>query len=119
MKKRCLAILPLIFIILIFIPGLILETASHDFQQGMPDALSNLVFTIKWILIILWAALFYYIPLGVYTVLVFFYTGITWGWLFKQKKGNVAFAVLWLVLCILSILMYWKIGPLYHAIMNG
>lgn len=117
-KRIRMLILPLIFIILLFVPGMI-ETALREVIQTMSDMLWQLYVVILFQpAFLIWTMLFYHIPLGIYIVMLVIYTAVSWRWIWKLKKGNAVYAIVWIVLCILSILLYWKIGELYHAMMG-
>lgn len=118
-KKLRLLLVPLIFMILLFVPGMVLDIAPDAYIQGMPDVIWKIFLAILWSTLIIWTILFYYVPKGVYIAMLVVYTVVSWMWIFRQKKGNAMYAIVWLVLCLLSILMYWKWGSLYHDIMNG
>lgn len=118
-KKLCVLLVPLIFVILLFVPGMILDITPNTYIQGMPDVIWGLFLVILWSSVIIWTILFYYIPIGVYIAMLVVYTVVSWMWIFRQKKGNVMYAIVWLVLCVLSILMYWKWWWLYHGMVNG
>ncbi len=115
-KKLCLLLVPLIFIILLFVPGMIFVPKAD--AQGMPEVIWNISFLMLALAFIIWTILFYYIPIGVYIAMLAVYTVVSWTWILKRKKGTVMYFIVWLVLCVLSIYMYWKWGDLYHAMMT-
>ena len=121
-KKLCLLIVPLIFMVVIFAPVIIFEILPRAFMQKMPDVLFALLNPFVLILGILgwiWCVIFEHIPIGVYIVILVVYTVVSWTWILRQKKGNAVYFIVWFVLCVLSILMYWKWGDLYLGMMYG
>lgn len=117
-KKLRLLIAPLIFIIILFIPGMIREFTPDGYIQEMPDVLWHLFVDVEIWAVIIWAILFHYIPTGLYIVMLIIYTVVSWRWILKQKKGNALYFIVWLVLCVLTIFLYWKIGDLYYAMIH-
>lgn len=120
--KLRLLLVPLIFMVLIFVPVIIFEIAPRAFIQKMPDVLFALLNPFVLILGILggiWCVTFDHIPVGVYIMILIVYTVVSWTWILKQKKSNAMYFIVWSVLCVLSILMYWKWGDLYHGMMYG
>ncbi len=121
-KKLCLLLVPLIFMVLIFVPVIIFEIAPRTFIQKMPDVLFALLNPFVLILGILgggiWCVTFDHIPVGVYIVILVVYTVVSWTWILRQKKGNAMYFIVWSVLCVLSILMYWKWGDIYYVFMH-
>ena len=114
--KLCLLLVPLIFIILLFVPVMIEGIVLNAYTQGMPDVIWHIfVGMLLGPAFLIWIILFYHIPIGVYIAILTVYTVISWTWILKRKKGNAMYFMVWLVLCVLSILMYWKWGPEYHA----
>ena len=86
-KKIHLLIAPLIFIVLLYVPVMILKLIPNAYMQEMPEALR--------------------LPCAL----------ILWTWILRRKKGNAMYFIVWLTLCVLSILMYWKWGVIYHSMM--
>lgn len=118
-KKIRLLLAPLIFMVLILVPVMIYDIAPDAYIQKVPFMLRSLLFSILIILGAIWCVTFDHIPIGVYIVILVIYTVVFWTWILKQKKGNAMYFVVWLVLCVLSIFMYWKWGELYSIIMWG
>ena len=117
-KKLRLLIAPLIFIVLLYVPVMILDIIPNAYIQEMPEVLRIIFWLILYIPMMIWCSLFYYIPIGVYIVMLIVYTGVSWTWILRRKKGNAMYFMVWLVLCVLSILMYWKWGPEYCSMIN-
>lgn len=118
-KKRCLLLVPFIFIIILFIPGMIREIITAGYLKEMSDTLWNIFITIECPLLIIWALLFFYIPTVLYIVLAAVYTVISWICILRKKEGSVLFFIVWLILCIVSILLYWKLRWLYYGMITG
>ena len=118
-KKIRLLIVPLIFIVLLYVPVMILKLIPNAYMQEMPEALRNLCVSILCISMLIWCVLFLHIPIGVYIALLVLYTVISWAWILRKKKGDVMYAIVWFVLCVLSTLMYWKWWELYQDMIRG
>ena len=116
-KKMRLLLVPMIFTIILYVPVMILKFIPNAYMQEMQEALRNLSVSILCISTLIWCVLFLHIPIGVYITMLVLYTVISWTWILRKKKGNVMYAIVWFVLCVLSILMYWKWGVIYHSMM--
>ena len=116
-KKIHLLIAPLIFIVLLYVPVMILKLIPNAYMQEMPEALRLPCALILCTSMIIWCAFFLHIPIGVYVALLAAYTVVSWTWILRRKKGNAMYFIVWLTLCVLSILMYWKWGVIYHSMM--
>lgn len=116
-KKLRLLLLPLIFMVLILVPVMIYDIVPIAYIQKVPYILRSLFFLILVILGAIWCVTFDHIPTGVYIVILVVYTVVSWTWILKRKKGDVMYFIVWFILCVLSILMYWKWGDLYSIIM--
>ena len=112
-KKLLLLLVPLIFVMVLVVPLLILDIVPRSYIQGMPDVIWGTYALILGTSMIIWCLFFYYIPTGVYIAILVVYTVVCWRWILRSKKGNVMYFIVWLVLCVLSILMYWKWGSEY------
>lgn len=120
-KKIRLLLIPLIFTVLLFVPAMIVEIASESidvFMQEIPDALRIICMCILFIAMLIWCVLFLHIPIGVYIAILVIYSCVSWTWILRRKKWNVLFLIVWIVLCVLSILMYWKLSPHYYSMIN-
>ncbi len=120
-KKLRLLLMPLIFIILLFVLVGILEIAGENLNayiQKMPGVIGGTIGLICIIMVcvsmLIGGVLYFYVPIGVYIAMLVVYTGVCWTWILKQKKANMMYAVVWFVFCVFSVLMYWKRG-LLHA----
>ena len=111
--KLPLLLVPLIYMVLLHVPAMILDIVPNAYIQGMPDVIERTCLLILLISMIIWCLFFYYIPTGVYIAILVVYTLVSWRWILRSKKGNVMYFIVWLVLCVLSILMYWKWGSEY------
>ncbi len=111
--KLSLLLVPLIFMILLFVPAMIEGIVPNAYIQGMPDVIERTCLLILVTSMIIWCLFFLYIPTGVYIAILVVYTVVSWRWILRSKKGNAIYFIVWLVLCVLSILMYWKWGPEY------
>ncbi len=109
-KKMRLLIVPMIFTILLYVPVMILYIISDAYIHEMPKVLWNLCVSILCISMLIWCVLFLYIPIGVYIAMLVVYTVVSWTWILRRKKGNAMYFIVWLVLCVVSILMYWRWG---------
>ena len=112
-KKLLLLLVPLIFVMVLVVPLLILDIVPRSYIQGMPDVIWGTYALILGTSMIIWCLFFYYIPTGVYIAILVVYTVVSWRWILRSKKGNAMYFIVWLVLCVLSILMYWKWGSEY------
>ena len=117
-KKIRLLLAPLILIVLLYVPVMIYDIIPIAYIQAMPELLRTIFWLILCISVGVWCTFFYYIPIGVYIMLLVVYTGVSWTWILRRKKGDAMYFIVWLVLCVLSILMYWKWGPEYYSIIN-
>ena len=118
-KKKRLLLVPLIFIVLLYVPVMILDIISIAYIQELPEVLRITFWEILGISVVIWAIFFYYIPIGVYIAMLVVYTVVSWRWIQRRKKGNAMYFIVWLVLCVLSILLYWKFEPEYYIMLNG
>lgn len=109
-KKMRLLLVPMIFTILLYVPVMILYIISDVYIQEMPEALWNLCVSMLCISMLIWCVLFLYIPIGGYIAMLIVYTVVSWRWILRQKRGNAMYFIVWLVLCVVSILMYWRWG---------
>ena len=109
-KKIRLLLVPLIFIVLLYVPAMGLDIVPSVFFLGGGMRTWNPCVLILFISMWLWCALFYYMPVGVYIAMLVVYTVVSWRWILRQKRGNAMYFIVWLVLCVVSILMYWRWG---------
>ena len=117
-KKKRLLLVPLIFIVLLYVPAMIYDIVPNEYIEEMPEVLWNPCVSILCISMLIWCALFVYIPTGVYIAMLVVYTVVSWTWILRRKKGNAMYFIVWLVLCVLSILMYWKWWEIYYIMIN-
>lgn len=110
-KRINMLIIPMIFNILLYVPGIMNESLPYEVTNKIPHLFAMLFF---WI-VLTWAILFRFIPMYIYIVMVIVYAVVSWSWILKLKKGNIIYAIAWIILCILSILLFWKIGPSYEG----
>lgn len=115
-KKLRLLLAPLIFMVLMHVPMMILENV---YIQEMPELIQSLYVVVISILIVPGMVIYHYIPIGVYIAIVIIYTVVSWTWILRQKKGNVIYFIVWLVLCVFLILMCWEWGPEYYMLTHG
>ena len=118
-KKMRLLLVPLIFVVLLYVPVMISDIISWAYIQEISEVLWFIFAAILDISTIIWCALFVYIPTGVYIAMLVVYTVVSWTWILRRKKGNAMYFIVWLVLCVLSILMYWKWWEIYYIMING
>lgn len=112
-KKIRLLLVPMIFMILLFVPMVILGIAPESMNayiQEMPKVIWYLCLIILLSSMSIGGVIYFYIPIGVYIAMLVVYTGVCWTWILKQKKANMMYAIVWFVLCVFSVLMYWKGG---------
>ncbi len=114
-----LLLVPLIVIVLLYVPAMGLDIVPSAFFLGGGMRTWNPCVLMLFISMCLWCRLFYYMPVGVYIVLLVVYTVVSWGWILRQKKGNVKYFIVWFTFGVLSILMYWKWWELYHDMISG
>lgn len=117
-KRIRMLILPLIFTILLYVPGLVFETVPYEAIRDISDNLWQVYVVIIFSGILTWGFLFVHIPLGVYIVMLIVYAVVSWSWILELKKGNKVYALAWIVLCILATLLYWKVGEEYISLMS-
>ena len=113
---------PLIVMIFIHIPILVNEIAYKCMNISILESsgmLKNFGLTMFIISMVIWCFSFYYIPTIVYILMVLLYTFFSWKWVVTQKKSNAFFFILWIILSIVSIILYWKFKPEYFSILNG
>ena len=115
-------LLPIGFMIILFIPVLFADIYPEELNsiiKNLPEVLRIIYVYTLMFCVILWCLLFYHIPTSVYIIIMIVYTGGCWAWLLKRKRGNKKFFVIWVCLVILSIILYWRLGPLYYSIINA
>ena len=118
-KKIRLLLVPMIFVVLLYVPVMGLAIVPKAYLLGGGMVLWNPCVFILCMSMLIWCALFGYIPIGVYIAMLAVYTVIVWRWILRQKRGNAMYFTVWLVLCVLSILMYWKWWPEYYSMISG
>lgn len=116
-KKLRLLLAPLIFMVLFHVPWILVEIVPYI--QEMPEVIRTPYVVILWILALIWFFTFYHIPIGVYIAVLAVYTVVFWTWILIKKKGTAMYFIVWLVLGVLSILLYWKCGDLYYCFLNA
>ena len=120
-KKLRLLLVPLIFMVLLFIPVLLADIAPeriNAFINDMPEVVRNLHLVMLIIAMLIWCVTFYYVPINVYIAVVAVYTVVSWTWILMRKKGTAMYFIVWFVLGVLSILLYWRLGPIYYSMIN-
>lgn len=117
-KNLRLLLVPMIFVVLLYVPVMISDIISWAYIQEISEVLWFIFAAILDISTIIWCALFIYIPIGVYIAMLAVYTVVSWTWILRRKKGNAMYFIVWLVLCVLSILMYWKWWEIYYIMIN-
>ena len=121
-KKLPLLLAPLIFMVLLHVPvmiGYIAYECMNVNILGSPVVIRITFVAILSISVLIWCVTFYHIPIGVYIAMLAVYTVVSWTWILKRKKGTAMYFIVWLVLCVLSILLYWKFEPEYYGMLNG
>ena len=117
-KKKRLLLVPLIFIVLLYVPVMGLDIIPNAYLKEMPEVLWTPCTLILCTSMMIWCVLFVYIPIGVYIAMLVGYTIVSWTWILRRKKGNAMYFIVWFVLCVLSILMYWMWWPEYYSMIN-
>ena len=106
--------------LLLFVPGILLLVFPNAYLQGDAIALWNPFVLLYGIAMFIWATLFYNISTVAYIAMLVIYSIISWIWILKKKKeGNSVFLLVWVALCVLTVLLYWKLGPEYSAMVYG
>ena len=105
-KKLRLLLVPLIFMVLIFVPGMIVMIVSYI--PVRPDVIQIIFGLILGISMMMWFFTFYHVPIGVYIVILAVYTVVSWTWILWKKKGTAMYFIVWLGLDVLSVLLYAK-----------
>ena len=117
-KKICLLLVPLIFMVWIFVPFMIFDIVPNAYIQKVPFVIWYLLWLMPCIFGVIWRVACDYITIGVYIVIVVVYTVVSWIWILWRKKGDVMYFIVWSVFCVLAILMYWKWGDVYDAFLH-
>ena len=118
-KKTKIFLLPFIVIIVLFIPGIIRMTTSISDMRETSEGLWNLFLSVESIFLMTWALMFLYVPRIVYVLLTIIYTTIVWIYLRRKGEGNKLFFLIWIILCLVSIVLYWKLRWLYYGMIYG
>lgn len=113
-KKIRLLLVPLLFVPALFIPEILIDCFSNVYLIG--DAIYYLFALPFAIALLIWRTLFDNMPIGVYIAILVVYTAASWIWILRKKKGNAVFFIVWVALCVLSIFLYWELGPEYSAL---
>lgn len=120
--KKYLFFLPIIFILLLFIPVLFGDIAPERINgsiNSLPETIRRIYLFFLLLSTLIWCVTFYYIPTGLYIVILIVYTGLSWTWILKKKEGDRIFFVAWFVLGIVSILLYWRLSPVFCEMIHG
>ena len=115
-KKLQQLFVPLIFVVLTFVPVIIFDILPNVYIQKMPEVIWIIFYLILSISMWIWGILFHFIPIGVYIAILVAYTVVSWKWILKQKKGNTMYGIVWLVLCVLSTIMYWRVDAILYEL---
>ena len=118
-KKFKIFLLPFIFVIVLFIPGIMRMTTSISDMRETSEGLWNIFLSVESILLMTWALLFLYVPRIVYVILAIIYSTIVLIYLQRKGEGNKIFFLVWIILCIVSIVLYWKLRWLYYGMIYG
>ena len=121
-KKMRLLFIPLIIMVLIHIPVSILIITDEYMDINLyatPDAIKLPFLVLQGISVITWAIVFYHIHVLAYIGMVIVYTAISWNWIIRKRIGNKAYFIIWFFLCVLSIILYWRLAPEYHSMLDG
>ena len=110
---------PLFFMVLLFVPGILLLVFPNSYLQGDVISLWNPFVLLFGIVMVIWAILFCHISTVAYIAILVIYSIVSWIWILKQKKGNLVFLIVWVALCVFTVLFYWKLGPEYSAMVYG
>ncbi len=121
-KKLRLLLVPLIFMVILHVPVMIqyvLYECMNINILASPEVIRIPFAVILWISAFIWFFTFYHIPVGIYTAMLVVYTVVSWAWILMRKKGYAMYLIKWIVLCVLSIILYWKYGDIYYCMFNG
>lgn len=121
-KKKRILLVPLISMVLIHLPVAVLIIADEYLNINLyatPDAIKLPFLLFQGISVITWAVVFFHIHLLAYIGMIIVYTVISWTWIIKKRKGSRYYFILWLFLCTLSIILYWRFAPEYHSMLEG
>ena len=118
--KLRLLLVPLILMVLIFVPVIIWENVPYyAYIWEMPYLIRFLFLLMDHISMAIWGFIFIHIPISVYIVILVVYTVVSWTWILRQKKGDAMYFIVWFVFCVLSILMYWNWDDAYYIMFYG
>lgn len=121
-KRIQLLLVPVIIMVIIHIPAMILTISEENMNINIyatPNIIKVPFIAMQSISMLIWATFFYYISIKIYTVLALLYTCVSWTYILRQKKGSVVYFAIWVILYLISILLYWKFAPEYHSMLNG
>ena len=118
-KKIKLLMIPLIFIIGLHIPEMIFEILPRSYMNEGFISIRNPFMIVLLVSNVIWIILFSFIPTPVYVVMLVVYTFVSWRWIMCQKKMSMLYCATWVVLCIVSIFLYWKYGEGYRSMILG
>ena len=76
-KKKRLLLVPLIFIVLLYVPAMGLDIIPNAYLKEMPEVLWTPCTLILCTSMMIWWALFLHIPIGVYIALLVVYTVVS------------------------------------------
>ncbi len=115
--KLCLLLAPLIFMVLLCVPAMMEGIGYRLFVREGPKVLWILHLVMLIIAMVIWGTTFYHIPIDIYIAILAVYTVVSWVWILNQKKGNALYFIMWIILCALSVQMYWEWGSIYGSLM--
>ena len=108
-------LVPVIIIEILFI----LMLPAYIVDKCAISGIIRYLCVIPMVISILVGEIVFKIPFVIYVILLVIYTASSWTWILKQKKGSASYYILWLLLGLLSVFLYHKLEPLYHAMFNG
>lgn len=117
-KKKQLLLIPLVFLLFLHIPAMIANIIPETQLQKMPELIWFIYVVVLSISMLIWCMLFLYIPLYIYVLILLLYTVISWILCTRKTKWDIKYCIVWITLCVVSILMYWKFGELYSSMIN-
>lgn len=88
-KKLRLLLVPLLFIVLLYVPVMILKIIPNTYMQEMPEELRTPYALILCIAMLIWCALFLHIPIGIYIAMLVVYIVASWIWILRRKKVSL------------------------------
>lgn len=116
-RKKYLTITPLLFLIILHVPAFIVDAIPELELHGLLGTLWDVFAVIIGVSMLIWGCIFYYIPTAVFLGVLITYTTVCWIWI--NKRNSIKFHIIWLLVCALLIIMYFKVGWIYRSMINN